>query len=41
LALRTAKDIFDLIVLKLVTSEVSMRLVASIDHRDIRLDASL
>jgi hypothetical protein len=41
LALRTAKDIFDLVVLKLVTSEVSMRLVASIDHRDIRLAASL
>src|SRR6516162_11014075 len=41
LALRTAKDIFDLVVLKLVTSEVPMRLVASIDHRDIRLDASL
>src|SRR5215469_7233185 len=41
LALRTAKDIFDLVVLKLITSEVPMRLVASIDHRDIRLDASL
>jgi hypothetical protein len=41
LALRTAKDIFDLVVLKLVTSEVPMRLVAAIDHRDIRLDASL
>src|SRR5215470_18427354 len=31
LALRTAKDIFDLVVLKLVTREVPMRLVASIE----------
>jgi len=41
LTLGTTKNIFDLIVLKLVTSEVLMRLVASIDHWDIGLDASL
>jgi hypothetical protein len=41
LALRTAKDIFDLVILKLVTREAPMRLVASIDHRNIRLDTSL
>jgi len=41
LALRTTKDIFDLVVLKLVTREMPMRLVASIDHLDIGLDPSL
>ncbi|MFZ0332844.1 MAG: hypothetical protein WAL69_01810 [Candidatus Acidiferrales bacterium] len=41
MTLRAAKDIFDLVVLKLVTREVPMRLVASIDHWDIRLDTSL
>ena len=41
LALRTTKDIFDRVILELVTSEAPMRLVASIDHRDIRLDVSL
>jgi hypothetical protein len=41
LALWTTKDIFDLVVLKLVTREMPMRMVASIDHLDIGLDPSL
>jgi hypothetical protein len=41
LPLRTKKDILDRVILELITSEVPMCLVASINYRDVRLDASL
>jgi hypothetical protein len=41
LALRTAKDILDRIILELVASEAPMRLVTPVDHRDVRLNLPL
>ena len=41
LALRTTKDILDRVILELITSKTPMRLVASINHRNVGLDASL
>src|SRR5215469_15885078 len=41
LALRTAKNILGRVILELITSKTPTRLVASINHRNIWLDASL
>jgi hypothetical protein len=41
LSLRTTKSILGRVILELVASEVPMRLVAPVNHRDVRLDVSL
>jgi hypothetical protein len=41
LSLRTTKSILGRVILELVTREVPMRLVAPVDHRDVRPDVSL